>query len=210
MRSKGSIPVVCLACQKTFLGIPWRVAQGLTKFCSQSCYRSMPSRSTRTEVQCDECSVGFTPIRMHRRKGLEAWFCGRECFAAAERKRRIPLEIRFWEKVTKGPDHWLWTEKSRNNSGYGHINTGKSGKVVNAPTVAWELVAGPVPDGLCVLHTCDIPACVRNDEEGIYEVRGVALPRWGHLFLGTKGDNWHDALAKGRARPGGRVPRISN
>lgn len=46
---------------------------------------------------------------------------------------------------------------------------------------AWELRHGEVPDGLCVLHKCDVRHCVR------------------HLFLGTHQANTADMLKKGRA-----------
>jgi hypothetical protein len=46
----------------------------------------------------------------------------------------------------------------------------------------WEETRGPIPDGLHVLHRCDIPACVNID----------------HLFLGTHSDNMQDIVAKGR------------
>ena len=50
--------------------------------------------------------------------------------------------------------------------------------------VAWELFRGPIPEGLCVLHTCDVRHCVNPD----------------HLFLGTKRDNSDDMIRKGRAK----------
>jgi len=56
-------------------------------------------------------------------------------------------------------------------------------KVNGAHRVSWELHHGPILKNLCVLHTCDIPACVNPN----------------HLFLGTKWDNIHDAMKKGRA-----------
>jgi hypothetical protein len=51
------------------------------------------------------------------------------------------------------------------------------------------LTHGPIPKGICVLHHCDNPPCVKEaaDEHGP-----------AHLFLGTKGDNARDCVAKGR------------
>jgi len=91
-----------------------------------------------------------------------------------------PLDARFWAKVLRGDGCWLW-RAGTNKRGYGRI--GIVGKQVDlAHRVAWELVYGPIPDGLCVLHHCDIPSCVRPS----------------HLFLGTRRDNFADMRAKGR------------
>lgn len=43
---------------------------------------------------------------------------------------------------------------------------------------------GDIPDGMCCLHKCDNRLCVSPD----------------HLFLGTKADNTHDMIRKGRWR----------
>jgi len=53
-----------------------------------------------------------------------------------------------------------------------------------------------------ILHTCDTPRCVRNDDRGTYKVSDRLLPRWGHLFLGTHADNMADMRAKGRGATG--------
>ena len=65
----------------------------------------------------------------------------------------------------------------RNEKGYGY-----TGNRRRAHRVAWEVVNGAIPDGLCVLHRCDNPPCVRVE----------------HLFLGTQRENIADRQAKGR------------
>lgn len=100
-----------------------------------------------------------------------------------------PLAERFWEKVDKSGDCWLWTGRPDGRMGYGRIREGVAGSAtLLAHRVAWELAFGPVPAGLDVCHTCDIPLCVRPD----------------HLFLGTTLDNMADAKAKGRMATGDR------
>lgn len=95
---------------------------------------------------------------------------------------------RFWSKVNKTETCWLWTASKR-CKGYGAFAWMESGTLVQerAHRVSWKLVNGPVPDGSCVLHRCDVPACVNPS----------------HLFLGTKADNNHDMCAKGRHVSGG-------
>ncbi len=90
-----------------------------------------------------------------------------------------PPSARFWQKVQKGDGCWEW-QGSRNKLGYGI--TSLRGRAIRAHRVSWEIVNGPIPDGLLVCHRCDNPACVRPD----------------HLFLGTQIDNLRDMRTKGR------------
>jgi hypothetical protein len=92
---------------------------------------------------------------------------------------------RFNIKVKRGEGCWEWTG-AKLRTGYGRI-TVSTGKVCSAHHLSYEFSCGPVPKGMCVLHICDNPACVRPD----------------HLFLGTHNDNMKDMTAKERS--GGRI-----
>lgn len=88
----------------------------------------------------------------------------------------------FWSRVARvaGAGCWEWT--GGKSGGYGTVRAG--GRSAKAHRVAWELTFGAPAEGLCVLHRCDNPGCVRPD----------------HLFLGTLDDNNKDRAAKGRSR----------
>lgn len=73
---------------------------------------------------------------------------------------RRPIEDRFWPKVQKTDDCWLWTA-SKTRQGYGCISTGgQRGGHLMAHRVSWELANGPIPEGLHIDHLCRRPSCV--------------------------------------------------
>ena len=88
---------------------------------------------------------------------------------------------RFWDKVRKTQGCWEWCA-SKSSGGYGTFRIAR--KSVAAHRMAWHLINGDIPIGLCVLHKCDNKACVKPS----------------HLFLGTQQDNIEDMVKKGRSR----------
>jgi hypothetical protein len=90
---------------------------------------------------------------------------------------------RFWLHVEKTDTCWLWTGTPANDFGHGKLWV--DGKFIGAHVFAYRLLVGCVQDGLQVLHTCDVPNCVRPD----------------HLYAGTQADNMADKMRRGRHNP---------
>lgn len=111
-------------------------------------------------------------------------YCSTACY---HKSRERPQAEKFWEKVQKSEGCWLWTGACKNNSKwpYGVLGNGRGRNTLLAHRVSWELHYGPIPEGMLVLHHCDVAPCVRPD----------------HLFLGTFKDNTQDMLKKGRFTP---------
>lgn len=75
---------------------------------------------------------------------------------------------------------WIWM-LALGRHGYGSIK--HQGKMLKSHRVSWMVYRGAIPDGIKVLHTCDIRCCINPD----------------HLFLGTQADNVADMIKKKRA-----------
>lgn len=66
---------------------------------------------------------------------------------------------RFWAKVDRRGDNecWLWTA-TLNSRGYSQFQYDH--RVGLGHRFAYELLVGPIPDGLQIDHLCRTPACV--------------------------------------------------
>jgi len=112
-------------------------------------------------------------------------------------KKSDPAAL-FWSKVDRSGECWLW-RAATDADGYGKfaVTLPRDGVPLGAKTpqrhlrahhFAWEMVNGPVPREVYLLHSCDTPACVNP----------------AHLRVGTARDNYADAKAKGRHTHGER------
>lgn len=80
---------------------------------------------------------------------------------------------------------WHWTGHIE-ITGYGRFR--HDGKNYLAHRASWIAHNGNIPNGLLVLHKCDVPRCINPS----------------HMFLGTHLDNMIDMRMKGRDRRGPR------
>lgn len=146
-------------------------------------------------IQCRRCNTAIL------RKSGRQLYCP-PCYLVAKREKSFEWKIknglvmspgvgrgngkgllteRFWVKVQKTETCWLWVGASH-KAGYGALTS--AGINCTAHRVSWELHNGRIPEGLQVLHKCEVRNCVKPE----------------HLFLGTQKANIHDMLQKGRHR----------
>lgn len=89
---------------------------------------------------------------------------------------------RFWSKVQKTDDCWLWTGFKRSGYGLMHIERNRKRSTWSAHRLSFYIHHGYIDDELSVLHSCDVPPCVNPE----------------HLRLGTRADNNLDKNIKNR------------
>ena len=133
---------------------------------------------------CEECGKDWALV-MDGREGR------------ANRRTRGPLTDadRFWRKVNKTDRCWEWIG-TQNSYGYGRVDRLIDGKRRQLPAhrVAYELMVGPIPEGLVIDHLCRNKLCVRPDHlepvtDGVNTLRAFVRPLYcpkGHRYTGKK------------------------
>ena len=72
----------------------------------------------------------------------------------------VPIAERFWPKVSISPTGcWNWTA-GLGKDGYGLF--WRDGRTEPAHRVSYELLKGPIPEGLTLDHLCRNPPCVNT------------------------------------------------
>lgn len=98
-------------------------------------------------------------------------------------KHDLSIEERFWAKVYKTDKCWVWT--GAHSDGYSMFKV--DGHPVKVHKYAWILYNGALPEGLYVLHSCDVKDCVH--------------PK--HLHTGTQSDNMKECVQRRRLNNAG-------
>lgn len=122
---------------------------------------------TEEEKLCSRC--GSQP-RLWSASGRVTW-C-RACKNEWQRAYRAGVKLQKRVPKPKRQDGCLiWQGRVNKNSGYGTRTV--KGKTVYVHRHAWELVNGPIPEGMTVDHLCEQKLCINVE----------------HMELCSRGDN---------------------
>lgn len=94
---------------------------------------------------------------------------------------RIETVDQLFDRCTTEPNTgcWLWLGNVK-ATGYGRLS--RCYPITSVHRFAYTLKHGSIPDGLWILHKCDVPLCANPD----------------HLYAGTVTDNVADAVRRNR------------
>lgn len=179
----------CLNCQKDFIYFTTSITSG--KYCSWACYsKKRPNRKKERIIKkCEECGKEF---KCHQCVSIRRKYCSKKCKNAAwespnpafyatatEEQIKNRALVLFERNTAKENDCELYIRLDQ--LGYGNFRY--KNKSWKAHRLKWELINGPIPKGMHVIHSCDIRNCVKIS----------------HLRIGTHTDNMRDMISKGRA-----------
>jgi hypothetical protein len=104
---------------------------------------------------------------------------------------RLLKRIASKTKISPNCHEWIGL---KDKDGYAIIYDRARDNNERVSRLLWRIKRGPIPCGICILHSCDNPGCVRLS----------------HFFSGTHNENVQDKMQKGRwkGRPKTRATLI--
>lgn len=163
---------------------------------------------------CETCA---SPFKVWAAKVIagRGRFCSKRCHDIAQTPSLMSRLLA--RVVTLDNGCWQWTGNLL-WSGYGYLTL--RNKKISTHRASWIARTGTIPTRAdFVLHTCDAAyapgdtsyrACIRNDEEGTYELGGKTYRRFGHLYLADHAANMLDRTLKGRGSQGLRHGSVTH
>ena len=104
---------------------------------------------------------------------------------------------RFWTKVDRSGDCWLWTA-ALTAAGYGSFRLGGRARPASyAHRLAYEIAGGEIPEGHHIDHRCHNRRCVRPEH-----LRAVTPSQNNQNYAGARSDS--GSGARGVSRRGGK------
>jgi hypothetical protein len=134
--------------------------------------------ATRTFADCLHCGKRFQTKSCLLEAG-RGKYCSRSCHKN-HWSDTSPDRIadRFWAKVDKSGDCWIWTAYRENGSGmFGLKSADGVHKPQTAHRTSWILHHGPIPKGMEIIRTCRNLACVRPEHLAIGDRKRTGMNR---------------------------------
>jgi hypothetical protein len=147
--------------------------------------RYIPQAETCAIEACDRETHGLGLCKMHYRR------------AHHHGETTNPRQRRFWAQVNQQGDDecWPWTGYVQSN-GYGVRSTHNPGETRLAHRIAYQLLVGPIPEGLVLDHVCHTQAASCRDADDCPHRRCVnpahlePVTRRENIARGGGGDSW--------------------
>lgn len=115
-------------------------------------------------------------------------------------QKRKPLAERIWSRVHKTDACWLW-KGARSNVGYAQMHL--NGKTAYVHRVVYEMLRGPIAEGMVLDHVCHTRHCVNPEHlQQVTNKQNVenraGAPR--HSVIGVRGVSYNKQTGKYYAR----------